>query len=156
MTEIYPFNNAIESGLRMLVILVSAFPRHFDIEKLIFYDYMIVHSADLDENISSIHPAVPNRKSEIFVRRSVLQSGLDLFCNKGLISKIYDNSGIAYVATENSMPFIDALSENYTTILIDRSNWLINNYADLSTGELQNIFNSKIAQGKSEFNLEII
>jgi len=156
MDKIFPFNNPIEAGLRLLLILASGFPERYDLERLVFFDYMVVHSADIDKNISSLHAAVPNRLGELFVRRSLLQDGLDLFCSRGLIRKVYNETGIEYSATEYSLPFVEALSEVYTTTLLDRSMWVINNFARLSISELQGMITKNIEQGKNEFNLEII
>ena len=156
INKVFPFNNAIETGLRMLVILASGFPERYDLERLVFFDYMIVHSADIDKRIDSLHPAVPNRQGELFVRRTLLQEGLDLFCSRGLVSKIYHESGIEYSATEYAMPFVEALDEPYTAKLVDRSVWLVSNYGSSSEKELQKIINSNIEKGKNEFNLEIL
>ncbi|PZR19210.1 MAG: threonine transporter [Flavobacterium psychrophilum] len=140
----------------MLVILASGFPERYDLDRLVFYDYMIVHSADIDKGVSSLHAAVPNRQGELFVRRTLLQEGLDLYCSRGLIQTVFQKYGIEYCATEYALPFIEGLSEVYTTALLERSTWLIDNFGHMNSSELQRIVNSSIELGKNEFNLEII
>jgi len=154
--KIFPFNNRVEAGLRMLIVLTSGFPLSFDLERLVFYDYMVVHSGDIDKNVQSIHPAVPNRTGEIFIRRTVLQDGMDLFCNKGLIKKVYSSEGISYSATESAMPFLESLTEEYTEGLINRSDWLINRYGETKIEDLREIFSAAMPIAKNEFNLDIL
>src|SRR5436309_463864 len=127
MTEnkIYPFNNGVDTGLRMLILLNVAFPIKYDLDHLVYFDYIIVHSGDIDPKITSLHPAVPNRTGEILVRRTIIQQALEMFIHKGLVNRYYDQTGIQYGATETATPFIDALSEDYTYALVERANWLI-------------------------------
>lgn len=72
---IHPFNSAVECGLRSLVILEQAFPRDYDLQRLVFYDYLLVHSGDAN-GPESIHPATPHRSGEVLVKRQILEQGL--------------------------------------------------------------------------------
>jgi len=154
--KIYPFNNSIETGLRMLIVLTSAYPSKYDIDHLVYFDYMVVHSGDIDPQVKSLHPAVPNRSGEIFVRRSLIQDGIDVFIQKGLISKYYNESGIQYGATEISTPFLEALNEGYTENLIERANWVMEKYAFFELKKLHKLMNYNLSKIRNEFNLEII
>jgi hypothetical protein len=40
------FNNEIEMGLRILVILSSVYPKSFDVEMINYYDYFALHTKD--------------------------------------------------------------------------------------------------------------
>ena len=72
MTDIHPFNSAIECGLRSLIILEHAFPLEYDLQRLVFYDYLLVHSQDAG-GPNSIHPATPHRSGEVLVKRKMLE-----------------------------------------------------------------------------------
>lgn len=154
--RVYPFNNNIETGLRMLIILTAAYPVKYDLDHLVYFDYMVVHSADINSEIKSLHPAVPNRSGEIFIRRNLIQNGLEIFLQKGLVAKYYNNSGIQYGATEISNPFLDTLSETYTASLIELANWLIAEYGNYRIKNLRHLISESLSKNKNEFNLEII
>jgi len=48
MSTASPFNSALECSLRALAILASAYPASADLQRLVAYDYLLVHSADAD------------------------------------------------------------------------------------------------------------
>lgn len=153
---VYPFNNYVETGLRILTILTASYPRSYDVDHLLYFDFMVVHSADIDKNVPSLHPAVPNRRGEIFVRRSLITTALEIYSHKGLVEVHFKPTGILYSATETSGPFLDDLSEEYTISLIKKAYWLITEYGDYDLAQLRELFERSMAKTKNEFNLEII
>ena len=52
MNGITVFNNPIESALRSLVLLVEHYPNSLDLQRLIYLDYLLVHSADAAQHSS--------------------------------------------------------------------------------------------------------
>lgn len=152
----FPFNNSVETGLRMLSILNASFPVSFDISTLVFLDYLTVHSGDIDDNMKSLHPAVPNRTGEILVRRNIIEEGLEVFISKGLIDKVFLKDGIEYKASDDSTSFLEALGEEYTTELIKRAEWVISRFSKTEKNELRKLMYENIDKWKSEFNLEIL
>lgn len=154
--KINPFNNSVESGLRILTILNESFPKSFDLQNLVYLDYLIVHSADIDKKIQSLHPAVPYRSGEVMVRSSIVEKGLNLFITKKLIEKHYNNNGIEYKATENAMPFLESLEEMYSIKLQEKANWAIGKFSKHTKQELKNIMNPKLSEIDNEFNIEIL
>lgn len=127
--EIHPFNNSIETGLRVLSILNATFPKSYDLQTIVYLDYLTVHSGDVSNGINSLHPPAPNRKGEMFVRREIIYSSLELYISKGLINKVYLDRGIEYVASENSTTFLESLTEDYLIELQTKSIW-VNNFID--------------------------
>lgn len=52
MTKIpTPFNSPLETGVRSLTILEAAFPLSFDLQRLVEFDYVVVHSGDVEDDI---------------------------------------------------------------------------------------------------------
>ena len=80
-----PFNTPIESGLRSLIILAEGAPWFYDLQRLVYYDYLLVHSGDVLNGPQSLHPSLPHRSGEILVRRMIVESGLNLMFSKKLI-----------------------------------------------------------------------
>jgi hypothetical protein len=122
--KINPFNNNLETGLRVLSILNATFPKSYDLQSIVYLDYLTVHTGDISNDTISLHPPVPNRKGEMFVRREIIYSSLELFISKGLISRLYLKSGIEYIASENSTTFLESLNEEYSVKLQAMSNWV--------------------------------
>jgi len=159
MTEkakvLYPFNGPIECGLRLLVILEASYPLEYDLQRLVFYDYLLVHSGDAN-GPQSIHPPTPHRSGEVLVKRQILEQGLLLMISRSLIQKKYTSSGILYHATEYATSFLDSLSSTYTLLLKDRANWLIDQFKDYTDTQLEKYFHTNLDRWGGEFEREAI
>jgi len=156
MTSSNPFNNQLEIGLRLLSILNEAFPKKINLQSLIYIDYIVIHSGDFDNATQSIHAPVPYRESEIFIKRNLIKDSLDFLLYKNLVDISYDSDGITYVATEDSTPFLDKLSEQYTRELLIRVQWFFSKYESTDELLLRNIFSTRDNLTNTEFNIGIL
>ncbi len=137
--EIFPFNNSVETGLRTLCLLHSLYPRSFDLETLVCLDYLCVHTGDFDKSVKSLHPANPFRTGELYVRRSIIEEGLQLFVAKGLIEVHYDSSGIEYLASDEASSFLDNVSAGYSVDLMQRTEWVSERLQNLDKSGIQSM-----------------
>ncbi len=151
MSKIYVFNNAIETGLRSLIILDSVYPKLIDLNKIMYYDYLMIHSGDVKDGPPSIHPATPNRTGEILVKRKIVEEGIILFIKKGLIEKVFTSHGIDYRVSDNASVFLDILEEKYTTKLKDRASWVISEFSEYSNEKLHNYMKNNLDKWGGEF-----
>lgn len=151
--KIHPFNNKIETGLRILAILNSTYPKSYDLQSLIYLDYMVVHSGDINKEITSLHPAVSSRKGELLIRREIIFSSVELFIQKGLIDKLYSEGGVEYIASENSTTFLDSLNELYSIELQTRSDWVNSYVKKLSPQLLKKQMNNFISNESININI---
>lgn len=130
------FNSPVEIGLRSLCILVELHPRRHDLQRLVLLDYLLVHSADVDGGPESLHPAVPQRSSEVLVRRSVLEPGLALYARRGLVSVAMDGGGFSYGATDRGACFLDTLRSTYVKALRSRAGWIAASFGEFETSDI--------------------
>ena len=154
MNNIHPFNNKLEYGLRATIILSLSYSREYDLNELSCLDYLVVHSGDFNHELRSIHAPLPNRKSEIFIRRTLLNEGLDLFSKYCLVKPIYKKEGVYYKVTEECEPFLDCLCEDYTSLVKERALWAMNEYGGLDYMSLRNVINksSEVINSEIAFN----
>lgn len=151
-----PFNSAVEIGLRSLCILTSAYPSSYSLQRLIVFDYLLVHSDDMPGGPTGLHPKTPHRGGEILVRRVVLQEGLLLYQSRGLIEHIYQDGGVFFAATDRSAGFIDALSTEYVVGLRKRATWVVDSFGQFADGELDAMVRERIGQWGAEFVLQSV
>lgn len=149
------FNNSIEYGLRAIILMLESYPEMIDLERLVYLDYILVHSGDFNSNLRSLHAPTPYRKDEIYVKRNLFQSGLVLFAKCGLVNIDYRESGISYEVTENSSPYIDTLSEEYTILLRERAEWLSSEYIYYSAKELLTLIKSTNKSKDNEIAFDV-
>lgn len=131
-----PFNSALETGLRSVSLLVAAYPRSFDLQRLVNFDHLVVHTGDVG-GPTSLHAAVPMRTAELLVRRGLVERGLLLMVSRGLADRKVEQSGIAYAAGEVADTFLSSLTSRYIHTLKERSEWVVQEFGNLTETELK-------------------
>lgn len=146
------FNTPLECGLRLLFVLNAANGRPCDLQRLIAYDYLLVHSGDVDEGPESLHPAVPFRGGEMLVKRDLLRAGLDQMFSRELLHKTLDSNGVTYFQTTLTEAFIALLSNEYAQALHWRARWVIERFGDLDDAALAAFMDRNIGRWGAEFD----
>jgi hypothetical protein len=151
-----PFNSPLENGLRSLFLLDATAPRKSDLQRLIFYDYLLVHSADPEGGPPSLHAAVPYRSGEWMVRRRLVSSGLDLMFAKELVEKTYESSGVMFGISELTQPFILHLKSPYSIKLRELADWVSKHFGSYSDEELRQYMIRHLGRWGAEFSRDSI
>jgi hypothetical protein len=145
------FNGPVEVGLRSLVLLLEAYPKGLDLQRLVSLDYLVVHSGDVSEGPTSLHPPSPLRAGEVAVRRALIESGLHLYASRGLIARRLASDGIRYVADDAAATFLDAMASEYARNLRSRAQWAFARFGLLSDEQLERILNESLGRWRTEF-----
>lgn len=148
------FNSPLECGLRSVVLLAQAFPQKMDIQRLVNYDYLLVHSGDVVGGPSSIHPPTPHRSGELLVRRPLIETGVKLMMSKSVIDCEFSTSGILYMAGEWSVVFLDSLKTEYTQSIKERAKWVVKHFADYKDNDLTAFMRRNWSLWGAEFEFE--
>lgn len=163
MTEQYPretnlldFNSSFELGLRALGILNEAYPRNIDIRRLLIYDYLVIHSSDIESGPSSLHPSIPHRSNGILIRRKILQEGLNLMYSKNLIDIVYDNEGISYKASNLAKPFLGLFEAMYLEKLRENAKWVITNFELFNDDEINKYVEAHLVEWGGNYDYEFL
>ena len=151
-----PFNSAVEIGLRALCVLSEAFPAAYSLQRLVVFDYMVVHSDDLPGGPLGLHPQTPHRSGEILVRRETVQAGIYLYQSRGLLLDVYRDDGVFFSATDRAAAFLDALSTDYLRGLRDRAEWVVEAFGALDEDALENIVRPHLGDWGAEFTLQSV
>lgn len=148
-----PFNSSLEIALRALFLLAASAPTNQSVQKLIYFDYLTIHSNDVEGGPSSMHPPVPHRTGEWLMRRDTLEKSLGLLIQRELASVVFDESGIYFSATELTHAFVEYFQSDYAELLKERTAWVIDKFGSLTDEELAKFMNSHIAVwGQGETN----
>jgi hypothetical protein len=151
-----PFNSPVEIGLRSLVLLYTLFPDSASLQRLVFFDYLLVHSDDVPDGPTGLHPKTPHRSGEILVRRDNIRHGLLLYMSRDLIKDLYPETGLVYAATERTGSFLDAMQAEYVAALRSRSTWVIDRFASQTDAELGAYINDHLGQWGAEFEMDSV
>jgi hypothetical protein len=147
------FNSAFETGLRTLCALSAGCPHEYDIQQLLAFDHIIVHSSDMPGGPTSLHPPVQQRNGELLVRRPLIQRGLALMEAKGLVATRISNAQILYVSTDLAPVFLDSLANPYLKKLIGRAEWAVSTFGELGPDSFFNVFNVAFDRWSTEFQI---
>lgn len=148
------FNSPLEIGLRILFILDELFPESCDLQRLVYYDYILVHSGDAPGGPASIHPSLPHRSSEILVKRELVKRGLTLMNSKQLVKCDFDSTGIVYSATEFTKPFLEYYQTDYAIELKNVSKWILGSFGSYTDDNLSTFIKNNLDVWGGEFSKE--
>jgi hypothetical protein len=150
----HPFNSALETGIRALVLLEAFHPRCCDLTEMMWLDYLVVHTADIGaDSPSSLHPDLPNRAGELLVRRRLVEHSLRLMHQVHMIDINDTEHGIVYSASEEVPFFLDLLQAPYTMELRQRADWLAKRFADLPSEDIKALVQDRIGRWTAEFRV---
>ncbi|MDY1007380.1 ABC-three component system middle component 2 [Sphingomonas sp. CFBP9019] len=147
-----PFNTPIESGMRLLFALEEAKGEAFDLQRLVSYDYLLVHSGDVESGPASLHPAVPFRGGELLVKRELVRMGLDTMFAKELLEKSFEPTGICYRATALTGAFLKLLVSAYASSLRERATWVVARFAAYTDEMLESYMTENVGRWGAEFD----
>lgn len=147
-----PFNTPIEAGLRLLFALDEANGEAFDLQRLVSYDYLLVHSGDVEGGPASLHAAVPFRGGELLVKRGLVIAGLDAMFAKELLEKKFEPTGICYRATSLTGAFLKLLVSDYASSLRARSAWVVSHFATYTDKMLEDYMTQNVGRWGAEFD----
>lgn len=148
------FNSPLETGVRSVVLLNTAYPQGFDLTQLTWLDHLVVHTSDI-AGPESLHPNIPQRNGELLVRRSLVEEGLSLMHRMHLIDMRFTDRGILYVACDEAAPFVNLIRSNYGRDLKSRADWLIQYLTEHGFDHLHEIVSTKIGRWAIEFRSEV-
>jgi hypothetical protein len=146
-------NSPLEVALRTLIVL-SRLPDGADLQRLAIYDYLLLHSADIENGPASLHPATPIRTGELLVRRGLIDRGLSLLESRGLVERSYRQDGIVFIATQLADPFLGYFQSAYAKQSIEIAQWISDTFSSLSGPDLQAFIQSRVGKWGIEFTDE--
>jgi hypothetical protein len=147
------FNGPLEAGLRAVTILGAAHPQSFDLQRLVAFDYLLVHTGDVG-GPSSLHPPAPLQSAELLVRRKIVERALLLMMTRDLVEREFDTDGIRYRAGENAAPFLSTLESDYLKQLRDRAAWLVDELGHLNERDFRAVMHRFFDRWVEEFQME--
>lgn len=137
--------------MRSLFALGASGSAKCDLQRLISYDYLMVHSGDAGDSVNSLHPAVPYRGAEWLVKRDVVRSGLELMFSRELLDKRLDSEGIFYAGNALTSAFIALLKSPYALGLKVRAEWVVSRFGQYSDDALEQFMTHNIGRWGAEF-----
>jgi hypothetical protein len=149
------FSTPLEIGLRALIVLDAMRPIAADLQRLVSYDYLLVHSGDVG-GPESIHPSTPHRSAEILVKRDVLRAGLQLMLSRDLVAVEMTRHGVRYSATDLTSHFLLYFDGAYAAQLRERARWLDDRFSRLEDDALQALIAQNLDKWGGEFTSEAL
>lgn len=137
------FNTPLETGIRLAILLVEAYPRTLSLDHLVMLDHILVHTSDFG-GPDSVHPASPYRVVEPYVRRELVQRSLVLFRSRELLCEVATDQGFLWQASDPAGPFVETLTTNYHRTLRERARWTIQRFADAPETRLASAMGERV------------
>lgn len=148
------FTTPFEVALRTLFVLEAIAPAAADLRRLVIFDYILLHSGDVDGGPDSVHPATPHRSGELLVKRELMTDALTLLVSRELAIVRFSADGIAYSATEFTGLFIAHISASYARQLRRTSSWIAERFGGIGDDELNAYISQNLDKWGGEFHQE--
>lgn len=132
------FNGPLEAGIRAVSILGASYPQSYDLQRLVAFDFLLVHTADVG-GPESLHPPTPIHSAELLVRRKLVEQALLLMMTRDLIQREITPEGFKYSAGENAETFLASLTSTYLRALKERAAWLAGALGSYSDTEFKGV-----------------
>jgi hypothetical protein len=152
MSPTNPFNTPLETGIRLVILLVEAFPDSLSLDRLVMLDHILVHTQDFG-GPRSVHPASPYRVAEPYVRRELVQRSLVLFRSRGLVLEAPTSEGFSWKAGDAAAPLVECLSTPYHQTLRLRAKWTIQQFGSASELTLPSAMGERVV---SAIGIEVV
>ena len=146
------FNNPVEIRLRILILLNIDIDNEFNIEKLTYFDYLMMHSGDIDNAPDSILPNSPYRFFEFHVNKENISQAVEFLWRKGLVDISYTANGIFYKANRLTNLFVKTLQNDLCEKLKYTASWVVDNFYKYSENDLKEFFYSKLKSKSIDFS----
>lgn len=147
-----PFNSPLETGVRSVGILSALYPKALDLQRLVAFDYLVVHTADVG-GPASLHPELPMRNAELLVRRELVERGLLLMITRKLVDRVAEKTGIMYCAGEMADVFLSSLTTPYMTQLQLRAQWVAEIFGEMPDVEFRTRMQSNFDKWVEQFHV---
>ena len=151
-----PFNSSLEMGLRVSFLFKNTKKENLDLQRLVYYNYLLVHSSDISDIPNppkSLHPNLPGRSYEILISREIILDGLKLLLSKGLICIEYKKTGVKYKRNDETQSFLKYFKSNYSKDLDKLSLWVCKNFDNVTDKKLNDFMTKHIGEWGSEFSM---
>jgi hypothetical protein len=145
-----PLNGPLETSIRILTLLVQAYPHCLDLNQLVLLDHGLLHSEDIG-GPPSLHPPVPIRSSELGIKRHQLTLGLEILTRAELVEMRANQGGFEFIASDTAYPFLNLLETPYAQALAERARWVVERYGHMSEGDLRQAIREVSGRWAEEF-----
>lgn len=147
------FNSPLEIALRLLII-IDNINEPIDIDKLNIYDYLLVNSGDIPNAPQSLHPKLPMRNAQLYVKRKKTQTALNLLLSKELIGINFTEEGIMYQSTNLTSKFLEYFESPYFIQIKKRMTWILLDIVSMSEEEQGILLKKHLNKWDNEFASE--
>lgn len=145
------FNGPLEAGIRAVAILGCAYPKRYDLQRLVAFDFLLVHTGEIHGWPASLHPPTPHRAAELLIRRKLVEDGLLLMMTRDLTERYVSPNGFQFGAGENAATFLASLSSNYLIELKERATWVVQAAGAMSDLDFRNAMRKVFSDWAEEF-----
>jgi hypothetical protein len=146
------FNSLLETGLRLVIVLDALYPRACNLNELVWFDYLVVHTGDFNGPVS-LHPELPSQAGELLVRRRLIEKSARLMHRYHFVDIIQDANGVSFVASEESSSFVKLLETLYSETLKKRALWVSERFQSKSTDEIENLISEQVGRLTAQFQI---
>ena len=148
MNRIY--NSNFEIAIRILLILRAIPSKQSSIHRLMILDHLALNTFDIG-GPASLHAPVPNRGVQVYSRKELIQSSIELLVSKELLEVKPTPRGINYLISDFGIQYLTYFESKYFVLLSERVDWISGKFGKLSEDELNLFVKENLPKWREEF-----
>ena len=148
-------NSNLEIALRLLVIM-NVHKKTIERDRLVAYEYFVIHSGDIKNAPSSIHPDIPYRASIYISNHQNISNALNILLSKELVVLNIENNKFEYQITKAGEIFVQYMTSEYYNKLNSIALWVCDYFKNYSDEDLNTYIECNIGKWGNEFTKESI
>jgi len=145
------FNGRIELALRTLYLLKHS-NKDLDLQRILYYNYLMVHSSDISGGPISLHPDLPNRSCEIIVLREKFKEAIQMLISKEIIGVKYKKKGVYYTKNEKTLNFLNYFESDYSKNIDKIAKWTCDYFGKEKDVKISQFINNNLSKWGEEFS----
>ncbi|MEI8389301.1 MAG: ABC-three component system middle component 2 [bacterium] len=146
------FNNFMEISLRIAILLSELDGKYCDLNRLTYYDYLLIHSGDIENAPESLHPENPFRIGDVLARRELIKKAVEFLCKKQLITTNFNENGIVYSSSSLTKVFINHLDSSYSEKTKGIAKWIASEFHLYGDKELSEYITNNLHKWGGNFS----
>jgi len=148
--EVKLYNTPVETGMRCLIVLQAIGTPGADLERIMYYDYLSLNTADLD-GPESLHAPIPNRGVQVYARKELISRGLVLLISKELVDLRVTPEGFTYTINTSGNKFLEYFQTSYFQSLVERIGWTQSRFRELTNQQIKYYIDTNLQKWGGEF-----
>ena len=143
------YNTPQEIAIRLLVVLLVS-KNKLSKDRLIFFDFLTIHTSTFSDTNKSIHPDNPYFGLEFFSKNTNTEKAVHLLVHKKLINSFHDEGGYYFEINNMGKYILSLINGPYKNQVVIHAGKVIEEFSSLTDQDIRKYFDLNLIKWSAE------